>query len=61
MSAKKRERLDEARFRKSAWAYQRRMIRCQNSDCQALNSPNAKICWLCRRPITEEDRRRTHG
>ena len=47
MSVKERERLDEARLRKSAWAYQRHMIRCQNPECQALNSPNAKKCWRC--------------
>ena len=47
MSAKKRKMLDEARLRKSAWAYQERLERCPNPDCLALNSPNAKKCWRC--------------
>ena len=54
MSVKERERLDEARFRKGAWAQQRRMVRCTNTDCQALNSPNAKICWRCGEDLNEE-------
>lgn len=61
MSVKKRELLDAARLRKGAWAYQRHMIRCQNDECMALNSPNAKICWRCGAAITEEETRRTHG
>ena len=59
MSVKKRELLDAARLRKGAWAYQRHMIRCQNDKCMALNSPNAEICWRCKRPMKEEERQRT--
>ena len=59
MSVKKRKLLDEARFRKSAWAYQSHLIRCQNPECQALNSPKAEICWRCGEPIREEEKRRT--
>ena len=61
MSVKKRERLDEARFRKHTWAYQSHLIRCPNDKCLALNSPNAKSCWCCGLEFELPKRRRTHG
>ena len=59
MSVKKRKLLDEARFRKSGWAYQRHMIRCPNDECMALNSRNAKSCWRCGLEFEPEKERRT--
>lgn len=29
-------------------------VRCTNPDCQALNPPEAKLCWICAKPLVSE-------
>jgi hypothetical protein len=30
-------------------------IRCGDPKCKALNPPEAKICWICKRPLVRAE------
>jgi hypothetical protein len=30
-------------------------VRCTNPDCQALNPPEANLCWICAKPLVPNE------
>jgi hypothetical protein len=31
-------------------------VRCGYPECNTLNPPEAKICWMCKRPLVHESK-----
>jgi hypothetical protein len=31
-------------------------VRCGYPECNTLNPPEAKICWMCKRPLVRESK-----